>query len=295
MKKILVGMLVVGVLAATGLFAAGTSGAVVLSFPVGARAIGMAEAFTAVTGDVAGLHYNPANIANLQDKMGSVFYRRGIADDNFGVIDVGMPIANGALAGTIKYYGLGELQLITDLGEERTVNGETDIVVQGTFARFTPSGFGFGVSAFFLNSSLVGEFSGTAFGGSLGVLYVKDALSIGASVLNLGTALKYRADGEADSLPMTIRAGGAYKMDKLTVAADIVKPNDGSVKEHIGLEYLLGDMIAVRGGYKVGYDLDGLTAGFGVKLDNITVDYALGMMSELGSMTHQVSVAMKFK
>jgi len=51
---------------------------------------------------------------------------------------------------------------------------------------------------------------------------------------------------------------------------------------HVGVEYELGGVLALRGGYKFNYDYDGLTLGAGIKhaLEGVrlAVDYSYGDM-----------------
>ena len=70
---------------------AGTSGAIVLEEPLGARACGMAEAYTAVEGEISVIHYNPAGLISLSNREASFIYHRGLADDGFISLLYGQP------------------------------------------------------------------------------------------------------------------------------------------------------------------------------------------------------------
>lgn len=52
------------------------------------------------------------------------------------------------------------------------------------------------------------------------------------------------------------------------------------------------DLIALRVGYKIGYDLDNLTFSLGIKLRNLFFDYTLSLMSRLNS-THHIGLTYK--
>ncbi len=54
---------------------AGTSGAIALEEPLGARACGLAEAYTAVEGEINVLHYNPAGLISLPGRQASFSYQ----------------------------------------------------------------------------------------------------------------------------------------------------------------------------------------------------------------------------
>ncbi len=52
---------------------------------------------------------------------------------------------------------------------------------------------------------------------------------------------------------------------KLTVALDLIHGRDYTERIHIGVEYSLNDMIALRTGYKTNYDDENFTVGAGFK------------------------------
>jgi hypothetical protein len=65
---------------------------------------------------------------------------------------------------------------------------------------------------------------------------------------------------------------------RLTAAVDVVQSMDSTVKANVGLEYCFAHMLALRGGYKLGYDSDGFQAGLGVHLGAYALDYAVESM-----------------
>ncbi len=98
----------------TGLWAkgAGTSGGIILEQPAGARASGMAEAYTAVGGDISVLHYNPASLISLPGREAAFTYQRGLADDSFMSLLYGQPTPLGVFGGAFSYYTAGDIELI---------------------------------------------------------------------------------------------------------------------------------------------------------------------------------------
>lgn len=107
----------------------GTSGAVVLAQSIGAKAGGMADTYASVDGDICALHYNPAGLVSLKEKQASFIYQRGVAEDNFGVINLGIPAGRGVFAGSFVYYTVGNIELIDISGNSRTVKGQQDYIV----------------------------------------------------------------------------------------------------------------------------------------------------------------------
>jgi len=269
----------------------GTSGGMLLSQAIDARAVGMAESFTAMHGSVSCLHYNPAGLANLSENQVLLMYQRGIAEDNLAVVDVGIPSPMGTFAAGLLYYNMGNIELIDTSGNERTVNAQTDYLVTVSYSYPVVRTVSVGLNAKMLQSTLVEEEKGTAYAVDLGVLCLINKLNVGLAVQNIGSEMKYIDEG--DELPMTVRGGISYQIEDLLTSVDIIKPNDGNIKGHIGLEYLVGEIIALRTGYKIGYDLDSVTFGLGVKLNKLQLDYGLSLKDEL-DYTHHASVSIYF-
>src|SRR5471032_2639582 len=85
----------------------GTTAAEVLKFGVGARAIGMGEAYTAQADDVSSLYWNPAGLALMRERQASFMYDQLYQDLKFSNAAIGIPLENGALAGSLSYLNYG--------------------------------------------------------------------------------------------------------------------------------------------------------------------------------------------
>ncbi len=269
----------------------GTSGAIILSQPMGARASAMAEAYTAISGNIDCLYYNPAGIALLEKKQMSFTYQKGISDDNFGIINFGLPTKNGVFAGSLILYTAGDIELIDIFGNSRTVKSQEDYLAAFSYSRNLFKNVSIGLNAKVLHSTLVEDFSATAFAFDIGGLYKRKNFSLGLAVQNIGTKLKYEDEG--DSLPMNIRTGISYRINDLSLGFDIIKPNDDDLKENIGMEYTIEKLFTLRAGYKIGYDLDSLTFGIGFNLKDFNIDYATAMKDDFDP-THKVSLTYNF-
>ena len=77
-------------------------------------------------------------------------------------------------------------------------------------------------------------------------------------------------------------------------------PPDNSEKLNLGAEYGFHDYLFLRGGYKLNYDTEGLTAGFGVKFPLTVIkssvarlDYAYQDLKFLSD-AHHVSLNVSF-
>lgn len=158
-----------------------------------------------------------------------------------------------------------------------------------------------GLSVKIISSTLVEDYSAMAYAGDFGVLgkflLGSNSLGVGVAVQNIGTKLKFEEEG--DPLPLTIRAGSAYFMSfgkehSLAVAVEAVKPNDNGFRGNVGVEYWYKEIFALRSGYKIGYDLDGFTAGVGFNWKGYGLDYGWGMMATKMGDNHRVSFTARF-
>jgi hypothetical protein len=88
-------------------------------------------------------------------------------------------------------------------------------------------------------------------------------------------------------------------MHRLTLAYDLFQPNDYKQQMHTGAEYSFSELIALRVGYKVDYNSEGLTFGCGLHTDlsgwPMSFDYSYGKMSEYLNNVHRISLGVQFR
>ncbi len=124
---------------------------------------------------------------------------------------------------------------------------------------------------------------------NIGFLYpVSDRFTLGVVAQNVGGRLG------SDPLPLTFKIGAASKLKTLTLAMDVVKPQDNEIYYCLGAEWWLRNVLALRIGYKTNQDIgEGITAGIGYRFERIWLDYAYVPYGDLGD-THRISLGMKF-
>jgi len=299
-KKTLILSIFLVVVVATSLWAkgAGTSGAIVLKQPVGARASGMAEAYTAVGGEICVLHYNPASLISLSNREVSFSYQRGLADDSFMTLFYGQPTPLGVFAGAFSYYTAGDMEMIDSDGDKWTAKAEQDIIIVAGFARKFLKNLPTGINLKIISSKLAEAETGTAFAIDLGGLYYPPlaGLNIGFAIRNLGTKLKFL--DESDFLPLTISVGAAYQKpfgsQKILVSIDFpFLVYEELITPAIGFEFNWREMVQGRLGYRFNIDDTGLTLGTGFSYRNYFINYAFGLADKLES-AHRVSLGLRF-
>jgi hypothetical protein len=288
-------VVVTGSLLAKG---AGTSGAIILHQPIGARACGMGEAYTAVGGEVGVVHYNPAGLVSLSRREVSFTYQRGLADDNFMSLVYGQPTRIGVFGGLFSYYTAGEMELIDLEGDETTVKAEQDFVVLAGFGKRVMERLPLGINVKVISSRIAEAETGTSFAVDFGALYegVAKGLTLGLAIRNLGTELKFIDEG--DPLPLMVSTGVSYERSfgrqKILVSADFpFLVYEQIVTPGVGIEFDWREMLQGRIGYKFNSDDAGLTVGMGFQYRNYLLNYGFGLANRLEN-SHRVSLGVKF-
>lgn len=306
--------IVVGILSPVAVQAAGdgvlkTAGKV-LQIGVGARGEGMGEAMTAAIDDIYALYWNPAGLENVRAPQVTYAHNLWIADVQNGYLAYAQPMWRGGIGVGFNYINFGEFE------KYGVDNYGYPVPLNSSFTPYTlviTGGYGAKVASFMsagLNLKLVSEsadtYNGFTLAADLGAQFpdVLEGLDLGVAVQNLGIPMA------GYQLPLVGKAGFAYhipwllneKTDRFTLAVDanIPVPTDQPMYVNAGLEYFYWNTLALRAGYRqsennanLGDGLVGLTAGAGFRYANITLDYAVAGMGELG-MTHRISLSYAF-
>ncbi|OGF49917.1 MAG: hypothetical protein A2231_01655 [Candidatus Firestonebacteria bacterium RIFOXYA2_FULL_40_8] len=268
-----------------------------------ARAVAMGETFAAVADGVDSVYWNPAGLANMETMDVSLMHMFYWDSSIYEYLAVSYPMSQKLKLGAhIIYMNYGAIEKIAE-----TASGSMG-ATSGTFSPFdlclaVSAGYQLsqdiqlGVTAKYAMQTIDTD-SASAFAGDAGVLVrmkmLDENLLFGGAVSNLGTQIS------GDSLPLTARGGFSYKIgllepSDLTVAVTAYYPFDtGKIAENIGAEFWYQSEIAIRAGYKLGYDVGGLTAGVGYKavlegMFGYELDYTYAPSGNLGD-THRISI-----
>lgn len=273
-------IVVIGLLLTTTLFAAGETGLAVLKVGVGARATAMGEAFTALSDDASGLYWNPAGSAWITHRQAHFSHNSWIQGINHNVASLSFPTKIGS-------FGFGLLLNNVDGFERRTIASEEptgtfsahDFSFALNYARKLNEKISVGANFKFFNEKIYVE-DASGYMVDLGARYLTpvSGLVVAGAVQNLGFTTEMLE--EKIRLPQTFRLGAAYSLpfaalkNKALLAADYVQIFDDASHVNVGVEVLPVEVISLRSGYQTGFEDKGLSAGFGLHINWLDIDYA---------------------
>lgn len=267
-----------------------------LGVPLGVRAVGLGEAYTAVAEDASSLHWNPAGLARLNGFQLALMHNEWAGEMGLRqeYLAYGMSLGEKAGLGfSFNYFSLGTLEARSEDGALGAESAAAALAGSLGYATSLLAGdrLKLGVAADFGQESLFGTGS-SAFGGSLGLLYqATPGFSLGLSALRLGAA----AGGFSPPSQANLGAAYAFKDRVAVLALDGALPLAGDPAVKAGVELNLGPM-ALRGGWRQllgapeGAVRGGFTAGAGFRSGVFGLDYAFAPNGSLGS-AHRVAVS----
>ncbi|UZD24019.1 hypothetical protein PBT90_11555 [Algoriphagus halophytocola] len=122
-----------------------------------------------------------------------------------------------------------------------------------------------------------------------GIAELSPEFSIGASFFNLNRAKLSQATEER--LPTGISMGINYQpVPQLQLQAEVEKDIEVKPVVKLGIEYVLRDWVLLRTG--INSNPSRMFFGLGIKLDQLSFDYAYGQNQPLGT-THHISLGLK--
>lgn len=334
MKKIILIILMTLSVSLFGQSKTGSTAAPFLNIGIGPRSIAMGGAFIATANDVSSLYWNPAGAARM-NKSGALFtHSQWFADIAYNWAGAVINMDDAGVVGiSVTNLDYGDME-ITTLAESDGTGGTftaNDLAIALTYSKNLTDRFSIGGTVKYISQNIWNS-SASAFAVDLGVLFRSDiyGLRIGATISNLGGDMQISGSdlnvqhdvdptqyGNNDQilatlntdkwpLPLTFKIGVAMDVldvenHKITFALDALHPSDNKESINVGAEYLVFDMIALRGGYKsllLENSEEGLTLGFGVKYDfapqlTILFDYAYQQFGILKDAQH-FSVGVNF-
>lgn len=229
-----------------------TTGVPFLLIAADARSAGMGDLGVATSADVFSQQHNPAKYAFSLDKQGFSIsytpYLTSIANDiSLGQITYYNRInERSAFATSFRYFGLGDIQLTNNLGQETTTVNPNELALDGSYSLKLSDQFAMGIGARFVRSNLQiatdnsDAKAATSFAVDIAAFYQSEEVAYndfngrwraGINLQNMGPKINYNNDGNdefGNFMPANLRLGLGFdfifdEYNKITLTGETTK------------------------------------------------------------------------
>jgi hypothetical protein len=282
-------------------------GALDLLLPTGSRAIGMGQAAVATAWGADGVWWNPALISRTaKTEVAYHFAQASLFAVNDNTLSLAQPVPGvGAVAVTARLIDYGQQPAADLIGPTGLLNPRTLLTVASFGAPVGTAAIGLSFKYFRQDYACSGECpnappnAATTSAIDIGVIHAArlgpHAITLGASLTNVGRALQVKDAPQADPLPRRVQVGVsvAPRLARMPAAADALVAVDlvartngiGTPGVRIGTELAWEDQYQLRGGYAINAATGtGFSIGVGVNTGKLHIDLAR-FMSALSAAT----------
>ena len=307
---------IIAVLILVPIFAFSYSELPYFNIPIGAKSAALGGAYTAVSGDIEGLWYNPAGIADIANAQIKASHSSWLGGINMEYLMLGLPLGDSMACGVIANYNYSVDRLVNEAGYDYgEFNTSNLILIAGYGIQFELIRAGIGVK--FTKETFDVQQAQNAAGEDLGFVQGvfgvlvdagvqadrTDNIAIALTAGNVVGSLKDDITGIAQQLPVLIKTGASEKgliKGMLVTEEYTVNITDGYGFPAMGIqqEFDFGKLImAIRCGYNMQRTgiggIAGLTTGIGFGFGNFKFDYDFEPY-ELFGMTHKLAIEYDF-
>ena len=306
-----------------------------LKLGAGARGTALGDAYTAMVKDVSAMYWNPAGLQKIGKISLGVAQTDLYAGITYNFLGVSVPINSANSIGiSVLHVSSGDIELTrveSPMGTgEFFDTGHTAVGL--SFARSLTERFDLGITLKYISERLYREQASTIafdvgsqfdtgiYGLKIGMLLANfggkmkfDGPDLNTKTSNPTTGASYDAGGRLKTeewpIPLIFRLGLMIDLlgsdskimqsekNRVTLALEGNDPVDHYLHYNFGLEYEWNEILALRAGYKSGYDAADYTAGFGLDFRKVGVnarlDYAFNNYGILGYV-HNYSLEFHF-
>jgi long-subunit fatty acid transport protein len=286
-----------------------------LKLDADARSSSMAGSFVSMEDDANMIFYNPAGLSTITGKRASVGFFKYLLDINSGNVAYAQKYKDYGYFGIgIRYLNYGSFDKYDESLNNIGTFGANDIAVSLGYAYKYKERFNFGGSLKYIYSKY-DEYgsSGVAIDAGALVQIPEYMMSVGASILNVGTQLDSYIDTK-EKLPLDIRFGVSKRLEHLPLTVNIGFCRLGDDYDKfanrfkniiLGGEFNINEYVDLRIGYnnqqrqdlKTGTSigLAGFSTGLGIKYeDKYYLDYSFNSLGKIGS-THRFNIRFNLK
>jgi hypothetical protein len=305
------------------------AGAQFLKIGPGARANGMAGAYTSVTDDATSLFWNPAGIADVRKMTGNFSYTQWFSDFTHSFGAFVMPVGDNYKIGlSLTSFGCNKIEVSTlEQGATGTYYSVNDLAVGLSFGGYLTSQFSFGVTAKLVNNA-ISDLNATSIAFDIGTMYQTgiQGIKLGFSMFNLGTQMSYTGKDLNDtkrlydalyaqkldvqylttaySMPLIFRAGISSDVftdeeNNVIAALDFITHSDAKEQFALGGEWTWKKLLSVRAGWNFGQDqMVGISGGIGLNYVGGgfggKIDYSITPTKDIG-LINRISVNLELE
>lgn len=229
-----------------------TTGVPFLLIAADARSAGMGDMGVASSADAFSQQFNPAKYAFSLQKQGfSVSYTPYLSSIANDISLAQLTYYNrinerSAFAGSFRYFGLGDIQLTNEIGEEQAVVSPNEFALDGSYSLKLSEQFSMAVAGRYIRSNLRipssdgDASSASSFAVDVAGFYQSEEIAfsdfngrwrVGFNLQNMGPKINYNNDNideNANFLPANLRLGGGFDFilddyNKVTVLGEVTK------------------------------------------------------------------------
>ncbi len=280
-----------------------------LRLTMNARAAALGNTFLTVRNDPTTLFFNPGAISSLEATSASIGFMKHLLDVNAGYAVYGQELPDiGWVSAGVVYLNYGSMDRMDKFGNDLGGTfGASDLAFSLGYGNKTGD-LSYGAAVKLIHS-YIDEYNSTGLALDAGISYLipDQQMVLAAGVLHAGMQLSTFGETK-ESLPLDVRIGIGKKLEHLPlmVMLNFHKLNedqdsffDRFTNFSVGGEFELSEALRARLGYynegrrewKIGNSakLAGFSAGFGLTVASIMVDYSWNSLGEIGAM-HRFSL-----
>ncbi len=282
--------------------AKGTTTANFLKLGVGARAVGMGEAYGAAADDATALYWNPAAMTRLENQSATFMHAPYLASTFYDYGAYARRVGRHAFGAGIQYFSAGSLDQTDENNTPLGHFNPYDLAASIGYAyQISNRGAAYGVTGKYIQSKILS--SAQAFAVDFGALssLIVQRFRLAFTAANIGTKMKF--DQEAERLPLALRIGSSCQISGDWLGTlDLAFPIDNHPYVAIGTDYVLHPTSGMGLAGRLGYNsltqgdisgVTGLSFGVGFLFEKLSLDYAFLPYGGVG-LTHRISLNFKW-
>jgi hypothetical protein len=271
-----------------------------------ARSAGMGDAYASVGNDLSALYYNPAGITQIERYAVSASYLKWIVGSEMGSFAMGAKTNLATFAVNFAYFSTESFEETTSAqpgGTGRMVTAG-DVAAGITIAKQVTDKLSVGGNLRYVTEDLDLQ-SYSSIDLDFGTLFYTGYRStrLGMSLRNLGGDKD--VIGQKARFPMVFNLSGAAEIYgnlgdpvSVTLAVEQMFFTDSINRYHFGGEAWIQNMLALRAGWKTGYDAEKWSLGAGLKQkigqQGVAVDFSYSKAEATDEYPIRLSLGLTF-